>query len=859
MPLFFRIGAVGAILAAVIVVVIGFYREQSKAAFKLRSEHTQLSTDVVSEVNGYERLETDDGVTKYFIKADHAKTFADNHLELQSVYLEVYDSDGITNDKMTAESAIYIPEESKNFTVYLKGSVLIDTSDGLKVKTNHIAYTRKTGIADSDETVEFERENIRGKSFGATVRTAEKRLDLLRDVEIETFESAELAKSNVRYSKINAGSAVFDQIANRIDLNTNVGINVAGAARNSDIQSARATVNFGGPDAVSRQLRTIELFDNVRIASSESGGSSTNIRAGYALYEKDADRYQLRNSVHIVSTANGSPTDIKANDAVYEQGAGKLALTGSAEIVQGKDVLKGDVMNANLYPDQKVKDAVIRGNASMRQTTTDRTLNISAPELKASFNELRHLRDANAIGQSKVEITPVNNPQYSNVLTTANKGIGLVFQGDSLIESLVTDGRTTIQLSAPAGGDRSSAHKRVTADSVKTTFSPNGKDIRRAEAVGNAELFIEPILADIKNYKTTINAPRFDCDFFPIGNNAQLCTAGKKAKAVRVPTVAVEGKGSQTISADILTAKFSPNSNDIEVLEARGNSKYSELDRNALAQQITFTQADEFIRLRGGEPTVWDSRGRAKAGEADLDTRGNRSSLRGGVSTTYYSQNRIKEATPFASSEKAVFLTADSAEFDHAAETAIYIGNARGWQENNFVRGNRLMIDQKNGSFFADGNVQSLIYNAKLRRNGKDGNVPTSASAGSMAYSRENRVLRYKTAVDIRQGTDRITAGSADVYLDSNNDVTRTVAETNVTITQPTRRASGDWIQYSALDEVAILRGSPASVSDPENGSSQSSELTFSMSDNRVTSVGKTKQNTSGRIRTVYKIKDLKP
>lgn len=173
MPLYFRIGAVAAILVAVIVVVIGFYRERSKAAFKLKSEHTQLSSDVVSEVNGYERLETDDGVAKYFIKADHAKTFTDNHLELQNVYLEVYDSDGVTHDKMSAESALYIPEEEKNFTTYLKGNVNIATSDALKVKANDVSYVRRTGIAEVEETVEFERDNIRGKSFGATVKMAE--------------------------------------------------------------------------------------------------------------------------------------------------------------------------------------------------------------------------------------------------------------------------------------------------------------------------------------------------------------------------------------------------------------------------------------------------------------------------------------------------------------------------------------------------------------------------------------------------------------------------------------------------------------------------------------------------------------
>ena len=124
-----------------------------------------------------------------------------------------------------------------------------------------------------------------------------------------------------------------------------------------------------------------------------------------------------------------------------------------------------------------------------------------------------------------------------------------------------------------------------------------------------------------------------------------------------------------------------------------------------------------------------------------------------------------------------------------------------------------------------------------------------------MTYDRDKRLLQYRTSVDIRQGTDRITAGSADVYLNENNEVSKTIAETNVVITQPTRRATGDWAQYIAEDETAILRGNPAVVNDAENGSSQSGQLTFSMRDNRVISEGKSKLNTSGRTRSVYKVK----
>lgn len=857
-PVYFRIGAVAAIIIAIVVVVIGLYRERSRAAFVLKSEHTKLSTDVVSEINGYERLETDDGVTKYYIKADHAKTFSDEHLELQNVYLEVYDAKGLLSDKMTAESALYVPEPEKNFTTYLKGNVVIDTSDALKIRADDLSYSRRTEIADVEAKMEFERDNVRGKAFGATANLGGKKLELLRDVKIETFESEELLRSNVRYAKITAGNAAFDQVANRIDLGSTVSINVLGTDRTSDINAGRAVLELSGADARSKDVRQFELFDSVRIVSKAAAGSPTTIDAGYALFEKATEKYVLKNGTHILTSANGKDTDIEASEAIYEFKNGKLALTGNVEIAQGTDLLKGDTAHANLFPDQKVKDSVIRGNAFVRQAGPDRSITVSAPELNAAWIASGSLSDVNAVGQTSLEFAPNDAANVSKVLASAVRGIGLVFKGEGLLERLKTDGRTTIDLRAKTD-EPYAANKKVSADNVTTLFQANGKDIRRAEAVGNAELLVEPLHADRKNYQTNIRAPRLECNFLATGNQAEVCTAGKKVKAERKPTVQVAGKGTQTISSDSLVARFDGRSGDISALEASGSAKFTELDRNALANEMTFTQSDEIIRLRGGEPTVWDGRGRAKAGEVDLDTRNDRSALRKGVSTTYYNQKSINGATPFSNSEKAVYLTADSAEFDHAADTAVYTGNARGWQENNYVRGNRLTIDQARGTFLAEGKIQSMIHNAKIKQKGRESTVPTSASAGSMAYDKTTRRLQYRESVDIRQGTDRITAGSADIFLDSNNEIIRTVASSNVSITQPGKRASGDWAEYSPADEIATLRGNPATVVDQVNGSSQSGQITMSLRDNRVVSSAKTNENPTGRIRSVYKIKDLKP
>jgi lipopolysaccharide export system protein LptA len=128
-----------------------------------------------------------------------------------------------------------------------------------------------------------------------------------------------------------------------------------------------------------------------------------------------------------------------------------------------------------------------------------------------------------------------------------------------------------------------------------------------------------------------------------------------------------------------------------------------------------------------------------------------------------------------------------------------------------------------------------------------------------MTYNRDTRLVRYETDVDIRQGTDRIVGSSANIYLDEKSELSRTDIEGNVVITQPNRRAAGDFAQYIAADESVSLRGNPARVDDPENGSSSGAQMTLYLRNNRVTSEGKSKQNTAGRIRSVYKVKSNQP
>ncbi|MDQ3132038.1 MAG: LPS export ABC transporter periplasmic protein LptC [Acidobacteriota bacterium] len=898
LPKYFRLAAIFALVVTVLFVGIGFYRARNNQEFRMKGFPTELSKDVIAEVNGFERTESEGDVKKYYIKADKARTYADNHQELENVFLQVFDeSGGDASDRITAAKAIYIPAENKNFNAFFAGNVNVETRDALRIKTEQIAYKKETETAEADELIEFERENIRGKSFGAIAHIKEKRLELMNQVEIFAFAlnpDDTMAQNKLQSAKIAANYAMFDQLNGKIELSENVNINITPNANNNemsqptDIKSNRATavlvnkeikqIDLNGnvevyqkpteanakwtktkankaTAKIDKELKRLELFENVEIETVVNNTKPTKINSGYAVYEKDADRFELKNGVHIVTIEDNQPTNIRANEAVYEQSNGKILLYGNAEITQRNDLIKGDTLIAELYPNKKLRNAFAKGNSFLKQTTPERATEIFANELNAAFDENQFLQTANAVGDGSAAFIPVKANEYSKVTISAPNAIRINFKGEGLLDQMQTQGRTTIQLNAP-GNSPDAANKRLTADSVKSFFNQNGKDLTRAEAVGNAELYVEPLKNSAENYKTTVNAVRFDCEFFPTGNNAKNCTADGKTKTVRVPTVAGDNRGTQTLLTDKLNAGFNQQTQDVQQFDAVGNTKFSELDRNGIADRISFSTTDEIIRLRGGEPTVWDSRARAKATEIDWDSRNEKTNLRGGISTTYYNQTQTGGATPFGETNKPVFVTAAAAEFDHRQETGLYTGNARAWQENNYVRADKLLLRQKQGQLLAEGAVQSLLYNAKRKEGGKETNIPVYATAQKLTFNRETRILRYETDVDIRQGADRITAGAANVFMNEHNDVSQTVAENNVVVTQPNRKASGDYAQYNATDEIIILRGNPARIEDAENGSSQGGEVTVYLRENRVVGEGKTKQAGTGRIRSVYKVKN---
>lgn len=630
-------------------------------------------------------------------------------------------------------------------------------------------------------------------------------------------------------------------------------------------------------DALKVKTESLQFNQETKIAETQAAvtferdnvsGQSTG-----ALVDNEKKRLELRSAVAVtvapealkenqkkdakpLQGARAKPVNIHSAQAVFDQPTMHLIFSGGATAEQEQDIMSGDMLIAILNDKKKLEKIEVRGDSYLRSIQPGHAAEAHAVDMDFYLDPDQRLQ--RAYGSRDIRSQTLNAD--SDVQLTGANVLDINFQaqGDqSVLKEMRTEGRSIATMSAPKSraNDPRAASKRLTADSIKMIWRLNGKDLERVEAVGNAELYVEPLQKTAQNDKKTLTGARFDCDFFEVGNITRSCQVTGPAKAVLDPFQPTDKHGARTITSQKMLAYFVRETQDVEKVEALGDAKFNELDRNGTANNIAYTAADQTVRLRGGDPTVWDSRARTKAVEIDANNATHVSACRGKVQTTYYSQEQTNGAAPFRKVKSPVYLSGDRADVDHDSGRAVYAGSARMWQDDNYVRGDTITLYREQKQMESRGHVQSVLYQAKQKSGNATATVPVFATAEFMRYSDPERLLHYENDVDIKQGTDRITAGVADVYLQKDgNEVEKTIAQHNVVIVQPGRRGTGDWSQYTTADEVAVLTGNPAHVEDAEQGTTDGNRLTMYRRENRVVVDDSRGSQSPGRVRSTHKI-----
>ena len=835
-----------------------------------RSKHAQpdqtrpkLQGKVVAVFSNTHYAHEVNGQVRFNITAGTDRTYQDGTHELEQVKLESYGSAGDRHDVVTCDRAnVSDPADLSKLDAELISNVVVQTSDGLTLKTSYVHYDQMKNTVDTKEPVEFEGRNYAGRATGMVVETATERASLLKDVDVTIKPETEAARE-AKASAIAAG-----QLREETPEETAARKARKRARKEHRRRSAEAIARAPSAEPAptqqtedakqsKKQRRRAEALAQVPSTepapaqpTEDAKPSKKQRRRAEALAQAPSpEPSPVERTADAKRPVSKQPTRIRSESALLEKKEHRVTFDGSVIVIQEADELRADRMVSYTDASNHIERIEARGSAFLKQAEK---AELKSPDMDFFFGESHQLARAVASrGASTRSLgpEPVREASADTIEAIFSQGAP-----SNAVETINAQGNAMMKIHAPAAAKTTAnpAARELTADIVTMLFFPDGKNIKHAEATGKAVMTVTPVRAERRADKKTIRSSRMDALFFEEGNRVKTFNATDGVR-VEIEATIPDAHPLRVTTSKSARADFLEDSQDIDRVSQEGAFKYNEGDRNAVAERAVYDGQKEVLNLRGKRPMVWDAKARTQADEIDYDQQRDETHARGDVRTTYYSRETTNDSTPFKNTKSPIFITAERADARNEEGVAVYTINARGWQDDNFIKGDRIELYQDDKRMVAIGNVESALYQTKRETSpGQREAVPGFATAEKMTYSDQDRKIRYEGSVKARQGTDRIEASSVDVYLkQETNEVDHLNAEGNVVLTQPGRRGVGDKLAYTDEDGRAVLTGKSARVDDVEKGATMGSQLTFYSRDDRISVEN---QQGTGRVRSTHRL-----
>jgi len=278
-------------IVLLVLVVTGFYLRGyytrylvSKAILR---KADKLGIDVQQSADQFSLSKSEGGHTLFTIRASKAVQVTSGHAELHDVNIVVYGSEGNRFDQIYGKSFQYDP---KSGIVRADGEVHIDLQgvaagqvpadlsppreleNPIHLKTSGLEFNRNTGIANTNERIEFRVPQASGFAVGATLDSKTNRLTLHSNVELE--------QSGPNAAKLLAQSGVITKDPPRIDL-----ASAHITRQDSTIDAQRLTVDL-------RDDNTIEkVLASGNVTATTHGKSDARLRAPQGRMLVDAENH----------------------------------------------------------------------------------------------------------------------------------------------------------------------------------------------------------------------------------------------------------------------------------------------------------------------------------------------------------------------------------------------------------------------------------------------------------------------------------------------------------------------------------------------------------------------------------------
>jgi lipopolysaccharide export system protein LptA len=808
-----RLLAVIAVLFTAVVAGMYFYA-RTRERNVLKEIPNKLGIDIKQTANGFQFSKSDGKRTLFTIEASDLKQFKlDGSAELHNVSIVLYGRDSSRFDQVYGDDFSY---DKKSGDLTAHGDVQIDleanpsgetgpdqgTPKELKnpihLKTQDLVFNQNSGDASTAARVDFRTPQATGWAVGVQYSGKTNTLTLASQIHV-TLGGQGAANLFATHGRVTRDPRVIVLDHPRLE------------RKSGTVEAEEATFFLGSDNSVQRVLAT----GNVSAAGADRDADQMRARAD----EAEMLLVGRQNLLH-TATLTGN---------VHVERLGSQPMQGDA----GRAVL--DFMGQNQL--QKV-----------------------------------HAMDG------------VRLAQHGGI-TSALAG-----NASQAPEPLASEHASQPYVSGPQDFD-------ITAP-VVDFFVAEGRRVDHAETSGAAQIIISPSpaqspsLQDAKAsvqasvQRTVITAGRFEAKFAQIPEGSSRLTSIHGEPDARIVNSA-PGLPDRVSTSRTLDAAFLPQGGIASIIQqgtvAYNDGQAASKRTQAWANKALYTPADRILVL-SGSPRVSEGGMVTTARTIRINRATDDAFAEGDVKSTYSELTEQPSGALLASSSP-IHVTAATMMVHNSPEVALYQGKARLWQDANIVEAPSIQFDRDRRFLVAQGNgaqpVSTVLVQAKPGQPDKakrdnaqpDGAGQDKAQAGKsretgehkakneekpgeaspvaitsarLTYADAERLAHYEGGVVAKGSSFTSSSSTLDVYLVPRSQTSSSqlltgpgqldhmVAKGNVVVQQPSRRAEGQTLVYTAAEDKFVLTGGPPSIFDAERGKITGVSLTFFRGDDRV-------------------------
>ncbi|HET7205563.1 MAG TPA: LPS export ABC transporter periplasmic protein LptC [Terriglobales bacterium] len=817
----------GAVAVAVIVACTYYY-----ARWRLRETAQALpgkmGLEIQQTANGFTISKSQQGRTVFTIRANNAVQYRQGgQAVLHNVAITVYGKQADRFDQIYGSEFLY---DQQTGDVVGKGEVQIDLQsnpggtlqpdqsppkelkDAVHIKTTGLIFNQKTGNAYTPERVDFSVPQANGTSIGATYNAKEGMLDLHSQVHV--------VLTGTTAGTLDATHGVIRRDPRQIDLDSPRLVHDP-----ETYESDHATVYLRPDNSVDHMVGT----GHVKIHM--EGDSPLDARSDRADMLMVADPNRASTSaatkeapaqLHSVS----HPEDKRAD-------ASRGAINpNSLSQPAPRNLLRMAILSSNVHVESH-GDQLSEGDAGRA------TFWFTGKNVLTTARAEQNVRIvAHHVGGSKAAGTTAQKSPSSQTSSPQD----IIINAPVIDFAIVNEGRTL--------------KSAVTSGPPKVTILPS------EGATGQ---------------QTVITARKFFAHF----DDQSRLNAVHGAPDAKIVNSA-PGETDRVSTSNMLDVAFVPAGGIQSVLQT-GNVAYVDADRKAWGDRAKYTPNDQMLYL-DSSPRFEQGGMTTTARTMRLDRAKGDAFAEGNVKSTYSELKPQPNGALLASSDP-IHVTSITMVSHRDPGIATYTGNARLWQNSSVVQAPIIQFDRDKRTVVAHGTPDYRVSTVFIQTDNKGKQTPVHIVSDNLQYADNERLAHFTGSVIARSEDATLTGDQADVYLlpqssgstekestsaaphpggssvrvsstgaqqqilaarpapearktpDGNsagNRIDKIIADGHVVVVQPTRRAVGTHLLYTASDDRFVLTGGSPSIFDAEHGKVTGDSLTFYKRDDRV-------------------------